>query len=398
MDEASAADVAARMQAMHQEANQALQQVRQSHTVSPPSEPISGNAGEVEERVQMKKDIEGLKAGMARIGTNITAFMSEMRDLVASEARTYQTGGRTPSIRGDEEDEEIPEDDPRRDNGTGVGNADPPAFAPPPPLNFHRQLGEPQQPVVPALPEASLVPTMRVSEALKRKILAGEFVEMADLLDGKTEETAPQLPDWFQCLPGVKTDTASKKILTVADWISAFHKYIYVLVTASKSYKEEFGDMMAYMNEVLRIAKEGKDWLEYDRSFRLERADQPVGSKMRWSFFHSYNYQHLKRIDHKQGTSNFRGLPRGSGHSQSVEGYSLQGHCFDYHAKDRRCANPITCKYRHRCPIANCGETHPVYVHDYAKYQGRRRDNRRGRFDGGQSSGGKRQEKPANSN
>ena len=81
---------------------------------------------------------------------------------------------------------------------------------------------------------------------------------MTDLLNGKTEVTTLQIPDWLQYLPGVKTDTASKKTLTVADWISAFHKYIYVLVTASNSYKEEFGDMMAYMNEVLRIAKEGK--------------------------------------------------------------------------------------------------------------------------------------------
>ena len=366
--------------------------------VSPSSESTSGHVGEAEERAQMKQDIAVLKTGMARIGSDFTAFMSEMRDLMTNEARADQTGGRTPSIHGGDDDERTHEDNTGRDNGAGSGNVDPPAFAPPPPLNFLRQLGEPQQPVVTAPPEASLVSTMRVSEALKRKILAGDFVEMADLLDGKTDETTPQLPDWFKCLPGVKTDTASKKILNIADWTSAFHKYIYVLVTASKSFKEEFGDMLAYSNEVLRIAKEGMDWLDYDRSFRMERADQPVGSKMRWSFFHSYNYQHLKRIDQKQGTSNFRGEPRVAGHSQSGEGYSLRGYCYDYHAKDRRCANPPSCKYRHRCPIASCGEAHPVYIHDYAKNKGRRQENRRGRFDGWQSSGGKRQEKPANSN
>ena len=73
---------------------------------------------------------------------------------------------------------------------------------------------------------------MRVSDVVKRKILGGEFVEMADVLEVKAKSVTPQAPNWGPLAPGQMIITQEpvppKRSLSISDWVTAFTRFIYV--------------------------------------------------------------------------------------------------------------------------------------------------------------------------
>ena len=309
-DEATAAAIAARIQALNKTVAEHTRQ-------PPPSAPLTENNGagssvDPNETETMKQDINGLKETVAQMSVNISTFMHNVNEALHV--------GRQEEERREEDEEEEEEEADHQGEGDasggpngllaaagayntlsnlamGLGSNSHRAFPPPPLQDSQRRRGE--SPTRVRVYQDDLGPNMKVSDTVKRKILAGEFVEMSDVLDTKPQVDT-QVPDWLQHLPGwqgtAKSSTQDKKALPIAEWVTAFHKFMYVY-TKADVHQDEFRDMLAYMNEVIRIANEGRDWSDYDRKFRTERADQPVGSKMRWSYFHSMHYQHLKKSD-----------------------------------------------------------------------------------------------------
>ena len=151
-EEASAADVAARLQTLHNNAALALEAARRSHAPPPPppnndllptDEDADGNR-EADETTMMKNDIANLKTNMEKMGTDLFAFMTEMRELMANDAREGQQGGRTPSMRGEGDEVTLNED-----------SSGPPAFPPPAPNDFFHQQGEQQRLSGPSVQDTS---------------------------------------------------------------------------------------------------------------------------------------------------------------------------------------------------------------------------------------------------
>ena len=400
-DEVAAANIAARIQALNA---QVASNTHQSTTRNDVSQGTSGEAAEREAEKEaefeaMKKDVAGIKETMTNMSVNMTNFMKNI----------------TEALNGDgPADDENPvgsaeEDDEGRERTENTGQAGMlaavqayqtltqvatnqshskgspiRAFPPPPKATPAGSSGECTQ--LPRVYHDDLGPNMRVSEAIRKKILAGEFVEMADVLEWKAQAT-PEVPEWFQLIPALQTaiqgNSGNKKTIPLAEWVTAFNKFMYVY-TGAEVHKDEARDMLAYMNEVIRIAKEGKNWDDYDRKFRTDRAEQPVGQKMRWSHFHSMHYQHLAMLDHKgQGKSEKGGVaqvpfhvpPRYAGRAYPENPSIPLGFCFNYHQREERCKEPRTCKFKHQCPIEDCRETHPVYLHTFHKL---RKNARRG--------------------
>ena len=380
-DEVAAAAIAARIQALNKTV---AENTRQQSTGAPPAGGNgAGSSVDTNETETMKQDINGLKETVAQMSVNMSTFMHNVNEALHV--------GRQEEERREEEEEKEEESDHQGEGDTsggpngllaaagayntlsnlarGLGPNSHRAFPPPPLQDSQRRQGE--SPTRARVYQDDLGPNMKVSDTVKRKILAGEFVEMSDVLDTKPQVDT-QVPDWLHHLPGwqgtAKSSTQDKKALPIAEWVTAFHKFMYVY-TKADVHQDEFRDMLAYMNEVIRIASEGRDWSDYDRKFRTERADQPVGSKMRWSYFHAMHYQHLKKSDttgrngYGQGRSAqqlFREGPRQQGRPTNIP----FGYCYNYHQPNERCVSTRTCKYRHECPVYGCRESHPEYLHE----------------------------------
>lgn len=265
------------------------------------------------------------------------------------------------------------------------GTSPPRAFPPPmiqggghPTATSEYQRPPPPPTVYLPTQQDDLATNMRVSESVKRKILAGEFVEMVDVLGSKNNNTSTT-PTWTQVAPGQMIMTQepqlSKRDLSLVEWTVAFNRFTYTY-TQADCHKDEIRDMLAYMDEVISIGREGKDWAEYDRKFRQQRAEQEVGNKMRWSYFHHMHYNKCKYIQStgnvltgrntsgRQHPQPFRAQPRQSGHANSETAALPPGYCMQYHGRDERCVWQ-SCKYSHKCPVKNCTGTHPVYLHNY---------------------------------
>ena len=110
----------------------------------------------------------------------------------------------------------------------------------------------------------------RVSPKLKAKIIAGEFVNFAELLDPKKAESnklSLKASDEGHLVivkdPGVVSFTQSVK--SIVEWDRAFAIYSTVYAT---SHPLEIAQLLKYGERVKKISAQGGDWCYYDVGFR----------------------------------------------------------------------------------------------------------------------------------
>ena len=124
-----------------------------------------------------------------------------------------------------------------------------------------------------------------ISEALKGKIRASAFVELALLLPVAKPTGGESLPKFNLAInpedPGqflLQQQTSNqRKITSIFDWTTAFNVYISIFIVSHPSRAQELLRYMALIRFACRKFG-GFSWRDYDFNFRLTQAAQPSRS------------------------------------------------------------------------------------------------------------------------
>lgn len=245
-----------------------------------------------------------------------------------------------------------------------------------------------------------------ISGRLTRRILAGEFVEMRDLL---VDNMA--LYDQLESLhgqvmigttPGILR-TRLREVPSLISWVYCFLAYVTVRATDSA-----VGDMLTYCRLIIREALRhgGRGWQDYDRTFRSQAA---IDRSMRWNVILP-ELQACTILGQRSAGGMYCSLCTGVDHSVSQCALSVlqqpltaqvpvnnrrPSNSGDRRTSNRptpicsswnsgRCIYPGTCSFRHIC--ATCRQQHKARDCDDtpsgSRYKRNSRDNRHNQLSG----------------
>ena len=203
---------------------------------------------------------------------------------------------------------------------------------------------------------------LSVTDKLKKKIWANEYIDFGMLLNNKREHTHFNL-----CL---SNDTSSlngqpiiplepnqkpKNINSIDMWIAAYQ--VFVGVYAQK-YSDETPSLMKYSEIIRDLATRGYNWRYYDENFRYMRQQNPKA--------YPWGSVHWELWIRSQPP---RSLPRPSKKfdGDSKSGIRVpKGYCWKYH-KGLSCGG---CAYKHSCPL--CEKSHTmINCHNFRPSKGK---------------------------
>ena len=203
---------------------------------------------------------------------------------------------------------------------------------------------------------------MSVSDRLKRKIWAHEYVDFGLLLNNKKD------PDSFHL--SLSSDMASsndqpriilepnqksKHINSVEMWVTAYQIFVGVY---TQRYPIEAPLLMKYSDIIRDLAARGYNWRFYDENFRYLRQKDPKAYS--WGAVHWELW-----IRSQPSRNNYSLIKRFEGESKS--GFRVpKGFCWKYH-KGLKC---IGCNFKHSCPL--CQKTHQmINCHNFRNFTGK---------------------------
>ena len=238
-----------------------------------------------------------------------------------------------------------------------------------------------------------------VSDIMQNKILDDKFINMSKLLP-QLEPPSNTNNLFIDHAKGkLKVKKNFKSIDCIEDWRKAFDIMI-VVYSSRKSNFNRIPGMLHYAHEIEGLARDGFDWLTYDKAYRIDRANQ--SEKPCWSETNQRLYNSIirkgkltkKSISH---SSSFRNDNVVDQSKQTSKADIPLGFCFAFHSQHKRCdANP--CRWSHNCFVCKEGAPpHPIYNCKSAKNSNRSRfsqykHDKRSSFDRsgaiGQGSGG----------
>ena len=203
---------------------------------------------------------------------------------------------------------------------------------------------------------------MSVSDRLKRKIWAHEYVDFGLLLNHKKDHDSFHL-----CLSNdmassddqpriiLEPKHKSKHINSIEMWVTAYQVSVGVY---TQRYPVEAPFLMKYSEFIRDLAARGYNWRYYDENFRYLRQTDPKAYS--WGAVHwelwirsqpsRHNYSQTKRFE-GDSKSGFR-IPK--------------GYCWKYH-KGIKC---VGCNFKHSCPL--CQKTHQMTnCHNFRTFTGK---------------------------
>ena len=203
---------------------------------------------------------------------------------------------------------------------------------------------------------------MSVSDRLKRKIWAHEYVDFGLLLNNRKD------PDSFHL--SLSSDMASsndqpriilepnqksKHINSVEMWVTAYQIFVGVY---TQRYPIEAPLLMKYSDIIRDLAARGYNWRFYDENFRYLRQKDPKAYS--WGAVHWELW-----IRSQPSRNNYSLIKRFEGESKS--GFRVpKGFCWKYH-KGLKC---IGCNFKHSCPL--CQKTHQmINCHNFRNFTGK---------------------------
>ena len=203
---------------------------------------------------------------------------------------------------------------------------------------------------------------MSVSDRLKRKIWAHEYVDFGLLLNNRKD------PDSFHL--SLASDMASsndqpriilepnqksKHINSVEMWVTAYQIFVGVY---TQRYPIEAPLLMKYSDIIRDLAARGYNWRFYDENFRYLRQKDPKAYS--WGAVHWELW-----IRSQPSRNNYSLIKRFEGESKS--GFRVpKGFCWKYH-KGLKC---IGCNFKHSCPL--CQKTHQmINCHNFRNFTGK---------------------------
>lgn len=188
-----------------------------------------------------------------------------------------------------------------------------------------------------------------VPPKLKRKILKGEYINLADLLSPSDQSESPSLQlkedkgKSFRIIASPK----QKEVQNIDQWTDAFLIFSTILMEREPS--QGIG-LMRYMKSIRDMARKSQAgaWRDYDEKFRREMNDHKLG----WHQTHWNLYMEvlcLSSQNSKAMKPAFRGQQKPTKRSRFQPG---QCYTFELHGK---CAKQ-GCRFNHSC--SSCGERH----------------------------------------
>lgn len=184
-----------------------------------------------------------------------------------------------------------------------------------------------------------------VSQTNKNKILNGEFIDLAHLLENTTISESQEKQ--VVMIDGVLStrDKTKQTINTIAKWTDAFIIYISIYSSAHSS---KYQALLKYMHTVRLGATRvrGLGWKCYDEQFRLKMSMDPTKS---WDIVDNELW-----LLYMVGNSISESI-----YSSAASGYkSSINKCYNFNYKGTCDRSP--CNYKHVC--FKCSGYHPVFL------------------------------------
>ena len=203
---------------------------------------------------------------------------------------------------------------------------------------------------------------MSVSDRLKRKIWAHEYVDFGLLADNKKDHDSFHLclstdmaSSNDQPLITLEPKSKSKHINSIEMWVTAYQIFVGVY---TQRYPVEAPFLMKYSEIIRDLAARGYNWRYYDENFRYLRQKDPKAYS--WGAVHWELW-----IRSQPSRNNYSQIKRFEGESKS--GFRVpKGYCWKYH-KGLKC---VGCNFKHSCPL--CQKTHQmINCHNFRNFTGR---------------------------
>ena len=184
-----------------------------------------------------------------------------------------------------------------------------------------------------------------VSDKLRGKIIRGEFVELSELLQSSDPNKFILAIDTTNDRPALQLNqAASKKMLNISQWESAFRIYVAIYSTVHPC---DTPALMKYWDVITQLSRDGCNWADYDRNFRLSKQSNNIP----WDLIHTEFYlrasakprPQILRVNFRNNQP-FRTQPK-----------LTRGFCWGYE-RSGLCTDPY-CNFKHHCQ--KCGGKHP---------------------------------------
>ena len=201
---------------------------------------------------------------------------------------------------------------------------------------------------------------LRVSDKVKKQIWNHEYVDLASLLDPRSD-----VPDYLRLVDDggpfrLVPQKNKKSITSMGHWCDAFLVYLTVYC---RKYPEQISQLTAYIHLIKTLNYKKGDYVFYDEEFRHMRAINGGGS---WEIHNNLwmearDVRGNQRSYQPRGNSNFRGSnPLSTNNNSQGKVHHPPGTCYRYHTSGK--CNNVKCSFKHTCYVCNNGQTHPAFM------------------------------------
>ena len=196
-----------------------------------------------------------------------------------------------------------------------------------------------------------------LDQATKDKIMNDQYIDLSDLLEQGNQQNYAVSIDPESGAAFIFTKN-KKAIRNIKEWDRAFATYMSVYLQKPDNLRH-WAHLITYSNEIKSMADDGLNFLDYDETFRKERAG--MSTPWDWNVFRQdlFNRIHRKALAYKTNFNTNRKLVFESKNTGSNIPKVPMGYCFDYHTAGKRC-NRLNCSFKHTC---TCGRgQHTMYT------------------------------------
>ncbi|VDI62541.1 Hypothetical predicted protein [Mytilus galloprovincialis] len=173
---------------------------------------------------------------------------------------------------------------------------------------------------------------INVTQSIKEKILKGEFIDLACLLNNSVNTGSDkQKLTWVQGEFILQPISQQSKITNIEKWTDAFIIFIYIYCAV---HVNRFKELLKYMHTIRLGAQrnQGMGWKNYDEQYRLRKAHEPSSL---WSNIDNELWllymQPVNTISNVSLNVSNSNIQEGSGHGTKCYSYNYEGKLLEKH-------------------------------------------------------------------
>ena len=206
-----------------------------------------------------------------------------------------------------------------------------------------------------------------IKPKLRKRILAGKFVELHELLPNNSTKKHPEFVFKTSSLSHQPTivKNNNRSISSFGEWQEAMNTLSSIEIERAKTLDEAINlskGLLTYRNQVAKLKILGYDWLNFDRHFRMQREIKRFPwESMRQDLMLQYQPRVQQALDNTNQYYRNNSLGRQGKHiNQRKQSNIPNGFCFAFHNPNAECKESKHCKYEHKCFKCKA-ELHPAY-------------------------------------